>query len=298
MRIWHNFMLPTNRTVQTCIQMDMEKIIIRCSADYLQYEFPKRKWYQLRQYNRIALMRLTFGNEDILESDIVLEVYENYAGDPMWIVEDSYRDSLYEAMLMQYRRYYKDAQHLIVADNGEDLSEFLYEIADNCNYLSVMTNNPEYYEDVAQHLEEEYGLVAMFFLLKKELLRYIKQMPEERKVLLILGRADEEQGKIPKHGILDNRMTSIICCLPKDSLFMDFSENGICKDLIHKKRLKINYVSIPIFLDNTVKNRYNAVVNEGITFQVKKDKKQVWRRKGNEDGRKEKYPDLRRTQKV
>ena len=56
--------------------------------------------------------------------------------------------------------------------------------------------------------------------------------------------------------------------------------------------MKFTYVSIPIFLDNIVKNRYNAVVNEGITIQVKKYNKHVWRRKGNEDGRKEKYPDL------
>ena len=80
--------METNRSVQTCIQMDMEKIIIRCGADYLQYEFPKRKWYDIRQYNRIALMRLAFADGDFLESDIVLEVYEDYAGEPVYYVEE------------------------------------------------------------------------------------------------------------------------------------------------------------------------------------------------------------------
>ena len=45
--------------------------------------------------------------------------------------------------------------------------------------------------------------------------------------------------------------------------------------------MPLEYASIPIFLDNIAKNRYNAVVNEGITFQVKNKKKQLlWRRKG------------------
>ena len=87
-------------------------------------------------------------------------------------------------------------------------------------------------------------------------------------------------------------MTSVVCALPKDSILMDFSNSGILRELIFRKRLQITYASIPIFLDNIVKNRYNAVVNEGITIQVKNYKKHVWRRKGNEDGRKEKYPDL------
>lgn len=292
MRTWHKFFLPANRTVQTCILMDMAKIMIRCSADYLQYEFPKRKWYQLRQYNRIALMRLAFADIDTLESDIAIEVYEDYVGDPIRIVEDSFRDRLLNAMLRQYYGNYKDAEHLIVVDNGHDLSDCLYRLSENRNYLSIITEKPEHYEAIAQNLEEEYGLVAMLFTSNKKLLRYIKQMPEKRKTFLIFGNADEEKENRAAAVMPDKSLTSILYGLPKDSFVMDFSENGIYKDLIIKKRMKINYVSIPIFLDNTVKNRYNAVVNEGVTFQVKKGKKPVWRRKGNEDGRKEKYPDL------
>lgn len=271
--------------------MDMEKIRIRCGADYLQYEFPKRKWYQLRPYNRIISMRLVFADEDVLESDIGIEVYEGYDGEPVRIVDDSFRERLYEAMLLQEYSFYRDTEHLIIVDNGQDLSDHLYRLAQNCNYLSVITDNPQNYEALSQYLEEECGLVSMFFESKKELLRYIKQMPEKRKTFLISGREDGENGKRTMAGIRDKVWASMMCSLPKDSFVMDFSENGILNELIFKKRLKITYVSIPIFLDNIAKNRYNAVVNEGITFQVKKEK-QVWRRKGNEDGRKEKYPDL------
>lgn len=288
MIIWHKILIQVNRTVQTCILMDMEKIMIRCGVDYLQYEFPKRKWYQLRQYNRIITMRLVFTDADILESDIGIEVYEGYTGEPVRIVEDSFQDRLYETMLLQYQTRYKEAEHLIIVDNGQDLSEHLYRLALNCNYLSLVTDSPQKYESLSQFLEEEYGLVAMFFSSKKEMLRYFKQMPKERRPFLILGRLNEENERREP----DKWLTSIMCSLPEDSFVMDFSDNGIYKDLILKKRMKINYVSIPIFLDNTVKNRYNAVVNEGITFQEKKGKKPVWRRKGNEDGRKEKYPDL------
>lgn len=272
--------------------MDMEKIIIRCSADYLQYEFPKRKWYDLRQFDRIALMRLDFADNDTLESGIAIEMYENYVGEPIRIIEDGFCRHLQEAMLVRYRSRFVDAEHLIIMDHGEDLSQMLYSIAGNCNYLSIRTDYPGYYKDVVQYLEEEYGLVAMFFEGEKELLRYIKQMPEKRGTLLLLGAAEEEKEAGRRHKIGDKYLTVLLCGLPKDSFVMDFDDNAMCAEMIFRKRLQITYVSIPIFLDNIVKNRYNAVVNEGITIQVKKYNKHVWRRKGNEDGRKEKYPDL------
>lgn len=272
--------------------MDMEKIIIRCGADYLQYEFPKRKWYDIRQYNRIALMRLAFADGDFLESDIVLEVYEDYAGEPVYYVEEEFRDSLYEVMFLQYRKKYEDAEHLILMDNGEDLSGWLYRIADNRNFLSVRTDHFAWYEEAAECMEENYGLVPMFFESKKELLRYIKQLPEKKKTILIAGNPDRQEGSDTGAKKSGKNAVSVVCNLPKDSFLMDFSNNGIYHDMIFKKRLQITYASIPIFLDNIVKNRYNAVVNEGITIQVKKDNKHVWRRKGNEDGRKEEYPDL------
>lgn len=272
--------------------MDMEKIYIRCSADYLQFEFPKRKWYEICPYNRIARMRLTFSDMDDLECDILLEVYEDYVGEPFYHVEEEFREKLYEAMLVKYRNAYRDAEHLILADNGEDLEGHLYALADNRNYLSVWTENPDRYEAAAEYAEENYGLMPMFFSSLKELSRYMKQMPEKKKTLLVFGNPDEEKEGSKAQWKGSKFWSSIVCSLPQNSILVDFSDNGICSELVLKKRLQITYASIPIFLDNIVKNRYNAVVNEGITIQVVKDKKTVWRWKGNEDGRKEKYPDL------
>ena len=272
--------------------MDMEKIIIRCNADYLQYEFPKRKWYDFRQFDRIALMRLDFAGKDTLESSIAIEVYEEYDGEPIRIIEDEFRNHLQEAMISQYRRCLGDREHLIIEDGDEDLSQMLYRLAGNCNYLSIKTTHPECYADVARYLEEEYGLVTMFFGGEKELLRYLKMMPQKKKTGLLLGRKEEENesGRKRKNG--GRHLTTLLCGLPKDSFVMDFDGNTDCAEMILRKRIQITYVSIPIFLDNIVKNRYNAVVNEGITIRVKKYSKHVGRRKGNEDGRKEKYPDL------
>jgi len=259
--------------------MDMEKIIIRCGAEHLRYEFPKRKWYQLRKYNRIALMRLAFCEEDTLETDIRLELYEEFTEDALDIwVDPDFKQMLYRAVLRQYQTDYANKEHLIVLDETDNiLPEMVYELAANCNYLSIMTEHPEKFEEVMDRLEEEYGLVAMLFESVKELIRYIKQITGKRSTLLLAG---EEWHR------------NLLYQLPEKSFFVDFSLAGIYHELILRKRMKFTYVSIPIFLDNIVKNRYNAVVNEGITFQVKQDKKTVWRRKGNEDGRKEKYPDL------
>jgi len=272
--------------------MDMEKITIYHHADYLQFKFPNRKWYEISQSNRIALMRLDFSDTDFLECDIALALYEDYTGEPIYRVQEEFFEDLYKAMLLQYREEHREAEHLILLDNGKDLSDVLYSLADNRNYLSILTGHPEWYEDVAEYLEGNYGLMPMFFEDKRELLRCIKQMPEKKKTLLVLGNPDLEKERATGLKNVNPNLASLVCSLPGNSIFMDFSNGGIGNDLIFKKRLQISYVSIPIFLDNIVKNRYNAVVNEGITIQVKKDKKQVWRRKGNEDGRKEKYPDL------
>lgn len=274
--------------------MDMEKIIIRCNAEYLQYTFPKRKWYQLIRYNRIALMRLTFDNKDVLETDIGLELYEDWEPGSFAILIDSdYKQSLYRAFLAYYRKAYRDIEHMVVLDDSDSISpEVVYELAANRNYLSIRADNPRKYEAVIEQIETDYGLVAMFFKEEKELLKYVKQMPEKKSTLLIVGENDGEDTKGLKRQRMNKLRTSLLCCLPEKSFFADFSPDGIYKELVYRKRMKITYASIPIFLDNMVKNRYNAVVNEGITFQVKQDKKTVWRRKGNEDGRKEKYPDI------
>jgi len=79
--------------------MDMEKITIYHHADYLQFKFPNRKWYEISQSNRIALMRLDFSDTDFLECDIALALYEDYTGEPIYRVQEGFFEDLYKAML-------------------------------------------------------------------------------------------------------------------------------------------------------------------------------------------------------
>lgn len=289
----------------------MEKIIISCSAEHLQYEFPKRKWYQFRKYDRIALMRLASVKKDILEAEILLQIYENFSKETIskgqeisaldksfdrdffCRIAPSYKTEVYEALLKQYHKKYHGVEHIILLDDGGDiLPEFLYQLAEDKNYLSILTNTPEKYEYVLKQIATDFGLFGMVFAKQKELIRYIKQVPEDKKTLVLAGEYDKTDWNSQRQTRVEVSKGSLLYHLPGGSCFVDFSDNEVYRSIIYQKRMRFTYVSVPIFLDNVVQNRYNAIVNEGITFQVINDKKTIWRRKGNNDGRKEEHSDL------
>lgn len=253
-------------------------------------------------------MQLEYGQGDILEADILLRIYENCRGffeteegheEYMaktgrngfdYFVHPFYKKEVFRGMLYQYSALHKHMEHMILLDFGEDLlPELLYEMVRDRNYLSIMTERPQMYEDVLCRIETEFGLVGMVFTKQKEFVRYLKQMPGELPAFVAAGGCEDKQEKITNHTVKSK--SSLLYQLPKKSFIMDFHLDELFCSHILKKRMNFTYVSIPIFLDNTVKNRYNAVVNEGITFQVINEKT-FWRRKGNKDGRKEEYSDL------
>ena len=92
----------------------MEKIIITCSAGYLSYEFPKRKWYQIIRPDRIAMMRLVSASEDVLGADILLGIHEN--GEEVFSYElpPFYEGKIFEAMLTKYNKQHEAMEHLII----------------------------------------------------------------------------------------------------------------------------------------------------------------------------------------
>lgn len=286
----------------------MEKIIITCNADYLSYEFPKRKWYQWLWGSRAALIWLNCRQNDILEADILLCIYENRRGlletqedhekylaktgrDGFnCFVHPLYKKEVCRGMVYQYRTRHESMEHVVILDFGEELlPELLYEMAQNRNYLSIFTQTPEAYENVLARIEMDFGLVGMMFAQSKEFIRYLKQLPKELPALVMAGGGENIEGKNEMR--LQKERSSLLYQLPKNSFILDLHLNEFFCSHILKKRMNFTYASIPIFLDNTVKNRYNAVVNEGITFQVINEKT-FWRRKGNKDGRKEEYSDL------
>lgn len=250
-------------------------------------------------------MRLAASQEEVLEMDILLRIYEKQEGffslesreknEPEdgrdgfgCFVDPLYRKEVGRGMLYQYRMRHEPMEHVIVLDFGEEfLPELLYEMAQNRNYLSILTQTPQVYEEVLRRIEMDYGLVGMVFTQQKEFVRYLKQMPKELPALVAAGGSEATEERMQ----MSKSRSSLLYQLPKKSFIMDFHPDEFFCSYILKKRMNFTYVSIPIFLDNTVKNRYNAVVNEGITFQVINEKT-FWRRKGNKDGRKEEYSDL------
>lgn len=291
----------------------MEKIIIACSATNLKYEFPKRKWYQWNQYDRIAMMRLHSVLDEVLDAEILLQVYENYANAKLpsdfcrvtdgqrefayWI-HPLYEEEVFRGMQVYFSQLINTKEQLVVLDMGEPiLPKIMSGLLKDKNFLTVFTLNPKSYEQVLQQAEAENGLVGMVFTEYKEFARYIKQVTKDIPALVISGKAIHESngesglaivGK--NSNFLEKIRGNLAYQIPGKSFFMDFCRDNDFFYPLSKKRMHFTYVSIPIFLDNIAKNRYNAVVNEGITFQV--INKNVRRRKGNKDGRKEEYSDL------
>ena len=291
----------------------MEKIIIACSATNLKYEFPKRKWYQWNRYNRIAMMRLHSAPEEVLDAEILLQVYERYESAELapgftkvadeqrefaYLIHPFYEKDVWRGMWKYFSKLLSQKEQLIVLDMGDPmLPEMISDLIKDKNYLTVFTQNPLDYERMLQQAEAENGLVGMVFTEYKEFVRYIKQVTKDIPALVVAGKEKNgsdgslgvaEAGKRDKS--LEKIRGNLVYQIPGKSFFMDFCRDSEFFYPISKKRIHFTYVSIPIFLDNIVKNRYNAVVNEGITFQVMN--KNIWRRKGNKDGRKEEYSDL------
>ena len=270
----------------------MEKLIITCNAEYLSYVFPKRKWYQLIKPDRIALMRLDYAGEDNLMADILLQILENTQETFSYELHSIYRNELYEAVLGNYRQFYEKMEHVLIWDLGDEcFPELAYKLAANRNYLTIFTRDISRYENVLEKIEQEHGLVGMVFTEYGQMKRYLKTIPATAGVFVVAGNGKEDGGETDNKECFSKNKWNVLYQLPKKSFLMDFSEDEFLCSHIFKKRMHFTYVNIPIFLDNTVKNRYNAVVNEGITFQVM-NKKTFRRRKGNKDGRKEEYSDL------
>ena len=267
---------------------DMEKIIITCNAEYLSYEFPKRKWYQVFQSDRIVLMRLDYAGEDDLRADILLRILEHTQETFSYDVHYMYRNELYETILRNYRPMHEMMEHVVLLDMGDEaFPAMAYELALNRNYLTIFTKDIAKYEDVLGKIEQEHGLVGMVFTEYSHMKRYIKTVPDTVGTLVITSNGEDTDNT----DFINKNKRSILYQLPKKSFLIDFSSDEFFCSHILKKRMHFTYVNIPIFLDNIIKNRYNAVVNEGITFQVM-NKKTFRRRKGNKDGRKEEYSDL------
>ena len=257
----------------------MDKIIYTCSAEYIGFSFPKRKWWEFSKKPREVQFTFVekFSNEEVL---VLMRILENFEAEmetadgarltleesvsdsdmPCCIyIPPAYRDEIWQEFIKRSIKKKRYDVLLVVDLYGSSFPELLMKNVEDINYLAVLTKRPEEYEYILNILAREYGLFGMFFSEYKDLMRYQRQICDGRRVLVFSGERsfDEYDGS--------RRM---FFRFPKGSLVLDFDMASDSQKMFRRKRMENDYVSLPIFLDNIIKNRYNSVVNEGL--QIKK----------------------------
>ena len=144
---------------------------------------------------------------------------------------------------------------LVIDPIGEGLADLISEAVEDMNYLAVFTPSPEIYESVLEHIAEETGLIGMIFTDYRDFKQYQRMICEEKNVLVFLGSREDTKNGSQKPAFFH---------FPKGSLVLDFNEQEVIQKLIRVKRMENEYVNLPIFLDNIIKNGYNSLVNEGL----------------------------------
>ena len=265
-----------------CITWDMDKIIYTCSAEYIGYVFPKRKWWDFSKKPREEQFTFveTFSQEEVLVLMRILESIDT-AQDSEWhagifsgeatesvsgmpagnyiYIPPAYRDEIWQEFIKQSRKKKRYDTLLVVDPSGRDFPDLLMRNAEDINYLAILTERPQAYEAVLAKLEQEYGLSGMVFTQYRDFVRYQRQICEGRQVLVFMG-TDWFTGA--------GSVRRTFFRVPKSGLVLDFDTAPTCLKMFREKRIGNDYVTLAIFLDNIVKNRYNSVVNEGL--QIKK----------------------------
>lgn len=228
----------------------MERIIYTCNPKHLGYEFPKRKWWDFLKKDRTAEILLT----DIFPREymgIMIRIVENGSSDYSVQIEERCMRHMRRIFLGKILEHFFEAV-LIVDPIGETFSDILPDFADDMNYLAVITQRPWLYDDVMERIEDDTGLIGMVYEDYRDFNRYQKMLCNRKRTLVLLGETGEENRHLLRYRF------------PENSFFADFTVTEEYRSGIMGKRLGADYISMPIFLDNMVKSRYNSLVNEGL----------------------------------
>lgn len=234
----------------------MDKIIYTCSAEHIGFIFPKRKWWDVSKKPREARLEAveTFSDKKIR---VLMRIWESGSEDiPYRIyVPAAYREEIRREFIKQSCGKRQFEVLLVVDEDGTDLVDDIMEAAEDVNYLAVFTNAPEQYEVVLERIAQENGLIGMIFTRQRDFKQYQRQVCEGKNVLVFMGNQNAGE---------DGRKKRTFFHLPKSSLILNFSEQEYGQKTIWTKRMENDYVSMPVFLDNIIKNGYNSLVNEGL----------------------------------
>lgn len=249
-----------------CITWDMDKIVYTCGAAYLGYEFPKRKWWDFEKKERFVEFILddifekeksgkneSFFRDEGISMRVRIAEYDTGAYQ-IW-VDERRREDIWRAFLEQILQK-KHYEALFVIDgDGEHFADILPYFAEDKNYLAVLTDYPEKYEGVMERIALEFGLIGMVFSDYRDFTWYQRQVGVKRQALVFWGNS-------PKKQMQKERM--VFYRFQEDDFLIDCSIGQEYQSLIRGKRMEADYMSLPVFLDNMVKNRYNSLVNEGL----------------------------------
>lgn len=232
----------------------MDKIIYTCSAEHIGFVFPKRKWWDFSKKPREARMEAveTFSGEKVV---ILMRILERADSAYYIYVPSIYREEIQREFIKRVVGKRRFEILLVIDFVGDTFADLIAGAAEDVNYLAVFTKKPEQYEFVLEQLAQETGLIGMIFTDFRDFKQYQRMICEGKKVLVFQGnRENEEKGS----------QKCIFFHFPKGSLVLDFGEQEVVQKLVRAKRIENDYVSLPIFLDNIIKNGYNSLVNEGL----------------------------------
>lgn len=248
----------------------MDKIIYTCSAEHIGFHFPKRKWWDVLKRSREARLEAveTFSEEKV---GILMRILENEDLAYYIQVPSAYREEIQREFIKRSVGKRQFEILLVIDPKGDSLADLIAGLAEDLNYLAVYTTNPQQYEFVLEKIAQETGLIGMIFTDWREFKQYQRIICEGKKALVFQGISEIEEGGKRKSGFIH---------LPKGSFLLDFSEQETSQKALRIKRMENDYVSLPIFLDNIIKNGYNSLVNEGLqtgTIQISCLRQNVYR---------------------
>lgn len=120
------------------------------------------------------------------------------------------------------------------------LQELLAPYFSRINHVNVISDSPQAYEEFTEYIYEEYGIPT------SNAPRLSKKSGRDGRTVILDGKKDD---RIPWSAF------------PTGSVYVDFWSGEEKKKLLEKFRRDVRYLSVVKFLDTTVKNGYNTIVN-------------------------------------
>lgn len=238
---WSSVQMP-------CIRSDMEEY------ELLLYEVPEffcGKWGKKgksgESWKREQLLELL---KEKLEEPGIVDYYLQPALSKMMEIEEKLPP---EILLRQVMKQNLCWEYLFVigsedqADGCEAeeqkrlLFTLLQEYFLRINHLTVVTDNPRIYAEIADYVYEEYGIPTAY-----------------------ASKLEKRIGKSKKTTVLDIRHCYLppYASIPTEATYIDFWSEEEKRERLQMKRRDVRYLSTVKFLDTLAKNGYNTRVNQ------------------------------------